>query len=454
MREGYIINYDNIFLIYKQKYCKINQHMRKYYTYKPYHMRDFPEYINEIAEQSSVFNQEEKKQIAEIITEFGNKNNFQFAIVRCIARSILRYGVACGFLYICFLTLTQGTWGLTGSIIMFLFLTLIWFVFTVYVPNIYVWKFHFSLSYINPHQKLLDTINVDLIKKIGYFLGEHAQLDIKNVSGVRTTLSNAISTIANQLANRSLFSSTDTLVKKQLGVSSKHTTYNTYAITWTEPMRFQFMEFAARSASWKWNNSTPYSYYYLLSYTANNKMFLPEDDFIVIKRKIPYYAILIGYILGWIIVMYSLPLLFVGMTDKTDTMDAVSIIQPHIFFLTFLWAIIGFFAWKRIYYRNLVSTWDEKFDKIYRVECRDEHTNVSLINPILKTDLLSIQWWYFSHRPTLYISWSTASIARNFWINGLFKMWGCINKQQYAKKLFGDLENIKQLSLLLLKHFH
>ena len=114
---------------------------------------------------------------------------------------------------------------------MFLFLTLIWFVFTVYVPNIYVWKFHFSLSYINPHQKLLDTINVDLIKKIGYFLGEHAQLNVKNVSGVRTTLSNA------------------TLVKKQLGVSSKHTTYNTYAITWTEPMRFQFMEFAARSAS-------------------------------------------------------------------------------------------------------------------------------------------------------------------------------------------------------------
>ena len=127
---------------------------------------------------------------------------------------------------------------------MFLFLTLIWFVFTVYVPNIYVWKFHFSLSYINPHQKLLDTINVDLIKKIGYFLGEHAQLDIKNVSGVRITLSDAISTIANQLASRSLFSSTDTLVKKQLGVSSKHTTYNTYAITWTEPMRFQFMEFA------------------------------------------------------------------------------------------------------------------------------------------------------------------------------------------------------------------
>lgn len=108
MREGYIINYDNIFLIYKQKYCKINQHMRKYYKYKPYYMRDFPEYINEIAEQSSVFNQEEKKQIAEIITEFGNKNNFQFAIVRYIARSILRYGTACGVLSIIFFAATQG----------------------------------------------------------------------------------------------------------------------------------------------------------------------------------------------------------------------------------------------------------------------------------------------------------------------------------------------------------
>ena len=108
MREGYIINYDNIFLIHKHKYCKINQHMRKYYKCKPYHMRDFPEYINEIAEQSSVFNQEEKKQITEIITEFGNKNNFQFAIVRYIARSILRYGTACGVLSIIFFAATQG----------------------------------------------------------------------------------------------------------------------------------------------------------------------------------------------------------------------------------------------------------------------------------------------------------------------------------------------------------
>lgn len=427
--------------------------MRKYYKYKPYYMRDFPEYINEIAEQSSVFNQEEKKQIAEIITEFGNKNNFQFAIVRYIARSILRYGTACGVLSIIFFAATQGDWSFVGLVIMSLLFISAWLAFIVYRPSIHSWKFHFSSSYYNRYQKVLDTIDNNLIDTIGKFFGKNAKLEYKNISNTQTIIPDVtqITSLAKEVY-KSIWSWKDAtrLLHKQLGISIDNAMENTYNIIWTEPISLQFTEFTVRPR----HSGNPYSYYYLLSYTANNKTFLPDDDFIVIKRKIPYYAILIGYILGWIIVMYSLPLLFVGMTDKTNTMDAVSIIQPHIFFLTFLWAIIGFFAWKRIYYRNLVSTWDEKFDKIYRVECRDEHTNVSLINPVLKADLLSIQWWYFSHRPTLYISWSTASIARNFWINGLFKMWGCINKQQYTKKLFGDLENIKQLSLLLLKHFH
>lgn len=63
-----------------------------------------------------------------------------------------------------------------------------WLAFIVYRPSIHSWKFHFSSSYYNRYQKVLDTIDNNLIDTIGKFFGKNAKLEYKNISNTQTII--------------------------------------------------------------------------------------------------------------------------------------------------------------------------------------------------------------------------------------------------------------------------